>query len=336
MPPIPQWLKHALLPAWNGGHRLAWRLGELLGALAHRRFGRCAVCGRWGPFLYRRWVIRPELERRAGVSAEVAEAWARKESSDCSFCGAKLRARRIAEVLLRLVPSGEGPPLRSIRQWVRSPQARRLVVAEVNEVEGLHRELLRLPGLRYSEFREGAAPGSVVDGVPSETLERLSYDDASIDLMISSETLEHVPDLDAALVEIRRVLRPGGRHVFTVPMLPGVPETFRRATLLPDGSVEPLGPMVCHPGGDWGYPVFTEIGADFPERLRRAGFEVDVFFGPVRPEDVCQVFSCRKPSEPTGSTGQRSDQFKSTRPSSSRNQDGSWRLWSRPAMRAVL
>ncbi|MEW4568398.1 class I SAM-dependent methyltransferase [Tautonia sp. JC769] len=293
---IPPRLKPLILPLWNGGHRLAWRLGEYAGAIRHRRFDRCIICGRWGPKLYRRWVIRPELERRSGVSPTAVEAWARKESCDCPSCGAKLRARRIAEVLLSLDHIGSPPsPARSFRDWVASPEAQSLRVAEVNEIEGLHTFLLRLPHLSFSEFHDDAAPGALVDGVRCEHLERLTYPDASIDLLLTSETLEHVPDLSLALGEIRRVLRPGGRHVFTVPLLPGVPTTFPRARLRPDGSIEHLATPVSHPGGDWGYPVFTEFGADLPEILRDAGFEVDLRFGPVREDDVCQVFVCRKP-----------------------------------------
>ena len=103
---------------------------------------------------------------------------------------------------------------------------------------------------------------------------RLTYPDASFDLVLTSETLEHVPDLDAALAETRRVLAPGGRHVFTVPLLPGVPATYSRIRTGPDGAAVHLAPPICHPGGDVGYPVFTEFGArpagdPGPGRLRR-------------------------------------------------------------------
>ena len=299
MPPIPDRFKRAILPFWNVGHRLAWRLGEYLNAIRHRRFERCACCGRWGPMLYRRWVIRPELERRLSISANLAEALARKESSDCWACGAKLRARRIAEVILQLYPTGAPTaPSPSIRDWVRTSEARALAVAEVNEIEGMHRQLVRLPKLHYSEYRDDACPGDVIDGIRSEHLDHLTYPDASFDLLVSSETLEHVPELLAALRETRRVLRPGGRHVFTVPLLPGVPKTYARAVRRPDGTIEHHHTPISHPGGDWGYPVFTEFGADLPGLLRDAGFEVDLAFGPVRDDDVSQVFIGRKPVDP--------------------------------------
>jgi SAM-dependent methyltransferase len=142
----------------------------------------------------------------------------------------------------------------------------------------------------------------VVDGVRSEDLMRLTYPNDSFDLILTSETLEHVPDLDAALREIRRVLVPGGRHLFTIPVLPNVPETFARTVVLADDTIEVRAPQICHPGGDWGYPVFTEFGADVQERLTLAGFQLEVHFGPTSEDDLAQVYVCRVPeSAPTPS-----------------------------------
>ena len=92
------------------------------------------------------------------------------------------------------------------------------------------------------------------------------------------------------------MLAPGGRHVFTVPVLPGTKQTIARSTVRPDGSICDFLPRICHPGGDWGYPVFIEFGADLPELLEAAGFEVEVHFGPPREADLAQVYVCRKPS----------------------------------------
>lgn len=46
---------------------------------------------------------------------------------------------------------------------------------------------------------------------------RLPFTDASFDAVICSEVLEHLPDVDAALAEIDRVLKPGGRFALSVP-----------------------------------------------------------------------------------------------------------------------
>lgn len=46
---------------------------------------------------------------------------------------------------------------------------------------------------------------------------KLDYPDNTFDLVTSIEVLEHIEELDQALEEIRRVLKPGGRFAFTTP-----------------------------------------------------------------------------------------------------------------------
>ncbi|MBX3017640.1 MAG: class I SAM-dependent methyltransferase [Bdellovibrionaceae bacterium] len=45
----------------------------------------------------------------------------------------------------------------------------------------------------------------------------MPFADASYDFVICSEVLEHVPDTETFIAEIFRVLKPGGRAIFTVP-----------------------------------------------------------------------------------------------------------------------
>ncbi|MBY0493894.1 MAG: class I SAM-dependent methyltransferase [Cyanobacteria bacterium] len=49
-------------------------------------------------------------------------------------------------------------------------------------------------------------------------VQNLPLTDSTFDLVIASEVLEHVPHLERALSEIRRVLRPGGKALLTVPL----------------------------------------------------------------------------------------------------------------------
>ena len=46
---------------------------------------------------------------------------------------------------------------------------------------------------------------------------RLPFADNSFDVVICSEVLEHLPDVDAALDEITRIVKPGGRFALSVP-----------------------------------------------------------------------------------------------------------------------
>lgn len=66
-----------------------------------------------------------------------------------------------------------------------------------------------------------AAAGEAPAGAPATAVRgdllHLPVPDASVDRVIASEVLEHVPDDAGALAEIARVLRPGGRVAVTVP-----------------------------------------------------------------------------------------------------------------------
>lgn len=62
------------------------------------------------------------------------------------------------------------------------------------------------------EARIAAAPFPVERAQLSA--ERLPFDDATFDRVVSTWTLCTIPDVDAALREVRRVLRPDGRLVF--------------------------------------------------------------------------------------------------------------------------
>ena len=73
-------------------------------------------------------------------------------------------------------------------------------------------------GLEYE--RERAAEGARRFGLSllvNGAGERLPYADASFDAVLSNEVIEHVMDDRAALAEIARVLRPGGRLLLFCP-----------------------------------------------------------------------------------------------------------------------
>ena len=62
-------------------------------------------------------------------------------------------------------------------------------------------------------FESSRGPDVLYDGVI------MPFDDASFDVVLSSEVLEHVKDLGTFLSEIRRVLRPGGEVLITCPFM---------------------------------------------------------------------------------------------------------------------
>ena len=62
----------------------------------------------------------------------------------------------------------------------------------------------------------GTEPGSLAVTTNGDAL-RLPFPDDTFDRIIASEVLEHVPDDQAALDELFRVLKPGGTLAVTVP-----------------------------------------------------------------------------------------------------------------------
>jgi SAM-dependent methyltransferase len=63
----------------------------------------------------------------------------------------------------------------------------------------------------------GEAPAGAHYEVVRGDLLHLPFPDASVDRVIASEVLEHIPDDVTAMAEIFRVLKPGGRVAVTVP-----------------------------------------------------------------------------------------------------------------------
>ena len=69
------------------------------------------------------------------------------------------------------------------------------------------------PGMVEAAVRNGTALGLDVDGRVADA-ESIPYDDASFDLVVGHAVLHHIPDVELALREVLRVLKPGGRFVF--------------------------------------------------------------------------------------------------------------------------
>jgi ubiquinone/menaquinone biosynthesis C-methylase UbiE len=69
------------------------------------------------------------------------------------------------------------------------------------------------PGMVAAAVRNGTDLGLDVDGRVADA-ESIPYDDASFDLVVGHAVLHHIPDVELALREVLRVLKPGGRFVF--------------------------------------------------------------------------------------------------------------------------
>ncbi|PTX57717.1 methyltransferase family protein [Litoreibacter ponti] len=105
-----------------------------------------------------------------------------------------------------------------------------------------------------------------------QDLQRLGYADAAFDFAIHSDVLEHVPNAHVALRECFRILRPGGRLIFTTPMFP-MQKNMLRAEIDDAGNLIRHLPDEIH--GDnltGGILTFHNFGWELVEILREIGF----------------------------------------------------------------
>jgi SAM-dependent methyltransferase len=219
--------------------------------------GRCDVCGHTGE--YERWDA-PMREHHA-----------------CRGCGALLRYRLQA----RAIAATYGRVDATLAELVVEPSFSELAIYEPGIIGPLRVLLSDLPGYVNSYYWPDLAPGEERDGVRCEDLRNLTFADHSFDLVISSDIFEHVRGPMEGFAEIFRVLRPGGHHIFTVPLrwpLPGT--TQPRVDYSGPEDVFTL-PPVYHgsPTDPKGSLVYTDFGMDLPEELRDLGFETVTHHG---------------------------------------------------------
>jgi hypothetical protein len=195
------------------------------------------------------------------------EALHRREHLACVRCRANLRIVALTKALLaaahwparRPAPAFTLVTLLATRPW--------LGLLEVNDSYVVGTLLRRLPRHVAADY-------------PDVDVQNLPHPDGSFRLVVHSDTLEHVPDPAAALRECHRVLRPGGRMVFTVPVRPGRRTTSRNGL-----------PPVYH--GDTKPPyrslVHTDFGDDLSSVVLAAGFDELSVVVVERPAGVAYV-----------------------------------------------
>lgn len=203
----------------------------------------------------------------------------------CAACRSIPRVRHIVHVLQKHFPqfreyaihesSGSGPSFNKFRNECR--------------------------GYVPTYFWPDAEPGSLRSGCRCENLEALTFPEASFDLVITQDVMEHVMNPDRAFSEIGRSLKPGGAHVFTVPWY-SAKRTFIRAAANGD-EIEYYEKKEFHgnPIDESGALVVTEWGADLPEFIfKHSGMITTVYFTHDRylglDGEFLEVFVSKKPA----------------------------------------
>jgi predicted RNA-binding Zn-ribbon protein involved in translation (DUF1610 family) len=187
----------------------------------------------------------------------------------CPNCGAILRYQGLARALVRCY-SSDGA--RSLAELVEEPAFRALAIYEPGDKGVLQRFLRKVPVHVRTSYFPDVEPGGHVNGVRCEDLMALTFPAGEFDLVITHDVMEHVRRPRAAFAEIHRVLRPGGRHVFTIPVRhPMPPKTITRVDVSGDEDV-----FLAKPAYHNGHLVYNDFGADLLELLDDIGFDTDV------------------------------------------------------------
>jgi SAM-dependent methyltransferase len=117
------------------------------------------------------------------------------------------------------------------------------------------------------------AGGSVVNGLRHEDIENLSFTDGQLDLIVSNDVFEHVPNPAKAFAECARVMKTGGVMLATIPFHSNDEFSVIRARII-NGQLEHNLPPAFHgnPVSEEGSLVFTDFGWDLLSVIKNAGF----------------------------------------------------------------
>jgi SAM-dependent methyltransferase len=223
----------------------------------------CNVCGHVG----RAYYSLPDP-----TEEELYRCPVRRETLQCHGCGCTMRTRTLAAGLLDLMADRYGVRADTVEQLAeRWPSGVRVLDTETGSV--LNDRLAGLPGYLQSVYLDGRVSGErVAEGVVNVDLQSMPFPDASFDLIITTEVMEHVRHVDVAHREIARCLAPGGSYLFTVPY----DHTFARTWVLIDPVTDEPLVLPMHLHGDplrgqiKSYRVF---GRDLVDDLRAAGLD---------------------------------------------------------------
>ena len=204
----------------------------------------CKVCG--SDQFVQSTPIWADLIRDWQLSPDEVSYMNEQQGTFCSRCGANLRSIALASAVLRHLYLNA-----TLVDSIKSDKMRQLSILEINEAGTLSPYLSNLTGHVFGAY-------------PELDMHSMPYPNDEFDLILHSDTLEHVPNPVHALNECRRVLKPTGVLCFTVPIVVG--RLSRDRTGLAKSY---HGQSVTRQED---YTVHTEFGADVWTYVLKAGF----------------------------------------------------------------
>jgi SAM-dependent methyltransferase len=134
----------------------------------------------------------------------------------------------------------------------------------------------RFPHTTGSEFIDASASLGAVNGagVRNEDLTQLTFASGQFDWVLCFEVFEHIPQFQRAFAECARILKPGGRMLFSTPFDAMSASNVIRARMRADGQIDYLLPPEYHgdPIRAKGILAFQVFGWEMLTQVCDAGF----------------------------------------------------------------
>ena len=204
----------------------------------------CSVCG--GTAFADQTILWDELVAEWQLAPHERCYIDRQQGTHCMSCRSNLRSIALANAIRAAV----GTNL-TLLELAKTPKAKQLSILEINEAGNLSTTLRQFPV-------------HVLATYPAVDMHSMPYSTNSFEVVVHSDTLEHVSNPIRALAECRRVLLPDGALCMTIPTIIG--RLTRSRAGLPrsyHGSAE---------SESDDFVVHTEFGADMWTYVMQAGF----------------------------------------------------------------
>ena len=225
-----------------------------------------------------------------------------RETYPCTNCKASLREREHALAILDTYANCKAS---SIRDLASTDDFNELKIFEPGTAGMLRKFICHLPHYQQSVYmpeKESQVFKPNTSNIQHQDLEALTFEDNEFDLVITSDIMEHVRNPWIAFTEIHRVLKPGGHHIFTIPLQKPMPiSTTPRVELgdNPEDDIYVL-PKRYHGDGRGGKSiVYNDFGSDIVERLCSIGFNTKLIPSQAKSEIAsrCVTLDSRKESQ---------------------------------------